>query len=89
LLVDLILGSGHSLKEKRSVLLSLIKKLQNQFNISIAEVNYQDLWQRSQLAVVCVNTEWQAVERILQRIVAVIQSDPRCTLLNSEFRKIY
>lgn len=89
LVVDCLLGSGHSLKEKRSILLSLTKKLQNQFNISIAEIEHQDLWQRSKLAVVCVNTKWQAVERILNRIVTVMQSDPRFTLLNSEFLKIY
>ncbi|MEO0093604.1 MAG: DUF503 domain-containing protein [candidate division WOR-3 bacterium] len=89
LVVDCLLGAGHSLKEKRRVLLSLTQKLHNQFNISIAEVAHQDLWQRSQLAMVCVNTEWQAVERIFNKIVNVLVSDPRFTLLNSEFHKLY
>jgi len=89
LVVDCLLGAGHSLKEKRRILLSLIQKLQNHFNIAIAEVEHQNLWQRSKLAIVCVNTEWQAVERTLSKVVGVMQKDPRCTLLNAEFRKIY
>jgi hypothetical protein len=89
LVVDCLLGDGHSLKEKRRILLSLIQKLRNQFNLSIAEVEHQDLWQRSKIAVVCVNSEWPALEGIMQKIISLMQSDPRFTLLNSEFQKIY
>lgn len=89
LVVDCLLGAGHSLKEKRKILLSLTQKLRNRFNISIAEIEYQNLWQRSKLAVVSVNTDWQTVERILDKIINAMQSDPRCTMLNTELRKVY
>jgi hypothetical protein len=89
LVVDCLLGDGHSLKEKRRVLLSLTQRLRNHYNVSVAEIEHQDRWQRSKIAVVCVNTEWQVLEGILNKIIGLMQSDPRFTLLNSEFQKIY
>ncbi len=89
LVVDCLLGDGHSLKEKRRVLLSLTQKIRNTFNVSIAEVNHQNLWQRSKIAVVGVNTEWQALEGVFSKIISLMQRDPRFTLLNFESQKLY
>ena len=89
LVVDCLLGDGHSLKEKRRVLLSLTQKIRNTFNVSVAEVDHQNLWQRSQIAVVGVNTEWQALEGVFSKIISLMQRDPRFTLLNSESQKLY
>lgn len=89
LMVDCLLGDGHSLKEKRRVLLSLSQKIRNTFNVSVAEVDHQNLWQRSQIAVVGVNTEWPALEGIFSKIISLMQRDPRFTLLNSESQKLY
>ena len=88
-MVDCLLGKGHSLKEKRQVLLSLTQRIRNRYNISIAEIDHQNLWQRSKLGVACVNSEWQATERILNNIVRLMENEPRFTLLNFEYQKIY
>lgn len=88
-MVDCLLGDGHSLKEKRRVLLSLTQKIRNTFNVSVAEVDHQNLWQRSQIAVVGVNTEWQALEGVFSKIISLMQRDPRFTLLNFESQKLY
>ncbi|MFZ2539944.1 MAG: DUF503 domain-containing protein [Oscillospiraceae bacterium] len=52
---ELFLPHSLSLKEKRKTIQSIIARIRKRFNISIAEVNYQDLWQRSSLgfAAVC------------------------------------
>ncbi len=89
LVVDCLLGDGHSLKEKRRVLLSLTQKIRNTFNVSVAEVDHQNLWQRSQIAVVGVNTEWQALEGVFSKIISFMQRDPRFSLLNFESQKLY
>ncbi len=89
LVVHCLLGDGHSLKEKRRVLLSLTQKIRNTFNVSVAEVDHQNLWQRSQIAVVGVNTEWQALEGVFSKIISLMQRDPRFTLLNFESQKLY
>ena len=89
LVVDCLLGDGHSLKEKRRVLLSLTHKIRNNFNVSVAEVDHQNLWQRSQIAVVGINTEWRAIEGMFSKIISLIQMDPRLSLLNFESQKLY
>lgn len=55
--LDLHLPSVHSLKEKRHILRSLATRLRNRFNVAVAEVEHQDLWQRARLAVVTVNSD--------------------------------
>ena len=56
--VQLFLPESQSLKQKRQVLSSLKERLHNRFNLSVAEVDHGDLWQRSTiaLAVVSVNS---------------------------------
>jgi uncharacterized protein len=57
LMLDLHFPGARSLKDKRQALRSLETKLRNRFNVSVAEVEHQDLWQRARLAVVSVNTD--------------------------------
>ena len=57
---------ARSLKDKRQALRSLETKLRNRFNVAVAEVEHQDLWQRARLAVVSVNTDHGHLESILQ-----------------------
>ena len=47
ILLDISIPGTRSLKEKRSVIKPITHKLRHQFNISIAEVEYQDVWDRS------------------------------------------
>lgn len=61
---ECIIYDAHSLKEKRAVLQRIISRLKQKFNISVAEVGYQDLWQRSALAIVTVSSSRMATERI-------------------------
>lgn len=51
---ELYLPHCHSLKEKRKVTKSVVGRMRSRFNISIAEVDYHDLWQRCQLAFALV-----------------------------------
>ena len=57
LTLDLHFPGARSLKDKRQALRSLMTRLRNDFNVSVAEVEHQDLWQRARLAVVSVNTD--------------------------------
>ena len=47
LTLELRLENSHSLKEKRHVVQSLKDRLRHKFNVSVAEIDYQDLWQRA------------------------------------------
>ena len=56
------------MKDKRQALRSLEQRIRNRFNVSIAEVEHQDLWQRARLAVVSVNTDHTHLESTLESV---------------------
>lgn len=89
LVVDCLFGNGLSLKEKRRILLSISKRLRDNFNVAVAETNHHDLWQRSELSIVLVNTDSKIIERNFNRIVEFIEQDRRITVLNHEAKAIY
>jgi uncharacterized protein YlxP (DUF503 family) len=68
LTLDLHFPGARSLKDKRQALRSLETKLRNRFNVSVAEVEHQDLWQRARLAIVAVNTDHGHLEATLQSV---------------------
>jgi uncharacterized protein YlxP (DUF503 family) len=68
LTLELHFPGARSLKDKRQALRSLETRIRNKFNVSIAEVEHQDLWQRARLAVVSVNTDHGHLEATLQSI---------------------
>lgn len=84
LVIDCRIGEGHSLKEKRRILQSLFAHLKRDFNISIAEVEYQDKWQRARLAISHVNSDGRAAQATLNRVLETISADPRLMVMDSE-----
>lgn len=57
-----------SLKAKRSRLLPLLARLRKEFNVSVAEVDYQDKWNDALIACALVNTDSGKAQRSLQKI---------------------
>jgi len=58
----------HSLKEKRGLLKSMVSNLRKVFNVSVAEVGYQDSWNMTVIACAMAGSDRVAVERSLQSI---------------------
>ena len=81
--VELFIPDGHSLKEKRQVLQSLKARLRDKFNLSVAEVGDQDLWQKAILGMACVANESAHVNQVLDQAVNLIQSVPVIQLVRS------
>jgi len=71
LTLDLHFPGARSLKDKRQALRSLEEKARHRFNVSIAEVEHQDLWQRARLAVVSVNTDHSHLESTLSSVAGM------------------
>jgi hypothetical protein len=83
--LELRLPENHSLKGKRQVIKSIITRLQNKFNVSVAEVDNQDLWQLATLGVACVSNHRRHADETLANVVKfVIQNYPDVELLSSE-----
>jgi uncharacterized protein YlxP (DUF503 family) len=70
LTLELRLENSHSLKDKRHVVKSLKDRLRNKFNVAVAEIEYQDLWQRAAVAAVTVASDHVHAERVLQSVEA-------------------
>jgi hypothetical protein len=68
LTLELHIEHSHSLKEKRHVVLSLKERLRHKHNISIAEIDDQNLWQSAMLAAVVISSSRQHAEHVLQAV---------------------
>lgn len=70
------LYNAHSLKDKRSVIKSLLAKAKQRANVSAAEVEDHELWQRTTLSFVCVSNRKVVVEKELQHVLQLIDRNP-------------
>jgi uncharacterized protein YlxP (DUF503 family) len=70
--VELHIPYAQSLKDKRMVLRRVKDRLQK-FNVAVAEVEYQDVWQRAGLGIVAISTTTVHVERELQTVADEIE----------------
>ena len=67
--IKLRLPENLSLKDKRRVLKSIITRIKNNFNVSVAEVDDQDLWQLATLGVCCVSNEKRYTNEVLSKVM--------------------
>ena len=67
LTLDIFLPDSHSLKDKRIVLRRLKDRLRK-FNVSIAECDHQDLWQRSTLGIVSISSDHGMLQKTLNAV---------------------
>lgn len=81
LLVQVYIPGASSLKEKRQVLKGMITKIQNRFNVSIAELENEDLWQRATIGVAMVGDTRDHVERQLQLVLNFMDAEPRWEII--------
>ncbi|OGO05271.1 MAG: hypothetical protein A2Y91_01585 [Chloroflexi bacterium RBG_13_54_8] len=70
--IQLRLPENHSLKDKRKVLKSVIARVRNKYNVAIAELDDQDLWQLATLGVACLSNDAQQVDKVLSKVVDFI-----------------
>lgn len=71
-----------SLKAKRAVLSSIKGRIRAKFNVSVAEVDHLDLWQRSTIGVAFVTNDRRFADEVLSKVVDLISSEPRLALLD-------
>lgn len=72
LIVELYFPENGSLKEKRQFIRSIKDKVRSSFNISVAEVDYHELWQRSKLAFVCVGVDKASAEEVIKGVIKLL-----------------
>ena len=65
----------HSLKEKRMVVKSILSKVQNKFNVSIAEVDKQDIHQTAMIGIVCVAATVALANSTIDKVISFIEKN--------------
>jgi uncharacterized protein YlxP (DUF503 family) len=68
LTLELHIEGAQSLKDKRHTVKSLKDRLRGKFNVAVAEIDYQDLWQRGLIACVTVSASKPHAEQVLQNV---------------------
>ena len=76
----LMIPGAHSLKEKRSPIRSIKERLRSRFNVSVAEVDHQDYWQKAVLGVSAVGTDRAFVEGVLNKVAEFVRRNPHVEL---------
>lgn len=82
--VELVIFQANSLKEKRQIVKSLIHRIQSRFNVSIAEVDLNDIWRRSVVGFACVTTSSRHANQMVNNIIKFIENDNRVEIVNCE-----
>lgn len=68
LILEIHLPYAHSLKEKRFVVRKIQDRLRARFNVAVAELDHQDLWQRAVVGVVSISSDRKNLESVLQSV---------------------
>ena len=74
----------NSLKEKRMVVKSLVEKTRHKFNVSVAEVDTQDVHQICTIGFACVSNEGRHAERMVQHILDFMEANTQAELISAE-----
>ena len=80
------LPGSHSLKEKRMVVRRIKDRTRQKFNVSIAEVDENDLWQKALIAVALVGNERRFVESALDEVVRFMREQAEVTNVEREIQ---
>lgn len=84
LTAELFIYEAQSLKEKRSVVKSLLERIRHRYGISCAEVGAQDLWQRTVLGFAVVSGDRRHAEEVLTKVESELTRESRTELLGTE-----
>lgn len=82
--ISLHLYDADSLKSKRMVVSRLKDRIKNKFNVAIAEVEDQDLWQKSVLGIVTISTSVRHVDSMIDHVLNFIEKESACEIIDIE-----
>ncbi|MGH9454659.1 MAG: DUF503 domain-containing protein [Terriglobia bacterium] len=74
LILEIQLPYSHSLKDKRAVIRKLRDRLRARFNVAVAEMDHQDVWQQATLGVVSISGSQTLLESALQQVLRESES---------------
>jgi len=82
--LDLMIRENHSLKEKRRIVKQIVDRVKHRFNVSIAEVGNNDLWQSAQIGLCMVSNDRRFTNEALDKIVDFIEGINSAEVIKSD-----
>lgn len=73
---ECIIYDAQSLKDKRAVLQRILTRLKQRYNVSVSELDFQDVWQRTKIGIVTISSNRKSSERELINALSMIDSFP-------------
>ena len=80
--IEMHIPESGSLKTKRQSLRSIKDRIRSRFNVSVAEIDDHDLWQKSSLAVAAVSNDKSHLNQTLDHVLNLVRSVPDVSLLD-------
>ena len=80
--IDLRISQVRSLKEKRRILKSMKERLRSEYNVAVAEVGSNDIWQRAEIGIACVGNDQARIHHILAKIVDKIRYNTSVSIID-------
>ncbi|MBI5453377.1 MAG: DUF503 domain-containing protein [Deltaproteobacteria bacterium] len=71
--ITVLIHESRSLKDKRQVLKSIVEKVKNRYNVSVAEVDGSDLWQRGEIGVAVVSNDRALVNSVMDKVLDFVE----------------
>jgi uncharacterized protein YlxP (DUF503 family) len=83
--IEFYLTDNRSLKGKRKVIRSMVDKVKSRFNVSIAEVGSNDMWQKIELGISAVGNDRRHIDSSLSHVLDFLESLYLAEIVNTEF----
>ena len=88
--IELLIDESRSLKDKRKVVKSITEKVRNKYkNISISEIDSNDLWQKAVLGICVVTNEAPFANSVLDQVLYYIRTITMCKIFNDKIEILH
>ena len=81
-IIDIQIGDKCSLKEKRKILKGVLDRIKSKFNVSVAEVGHNDLWQRSEIGFSVVSNDKIHANASADKVIDFLHSFPEINIIS-------
>lgn len=81
--IELFIPESNSLKSKRYAIRSIKDRLKSRYNVSVAEIDNADKWQRASLGIAAVSNESRHIQSMLGKALDLVYGDHRVEVIDS------
>jgi len=87
-IIELLIGDAGCLKDKRRIMKSMMDRVKAHHNVSIAEIDQHDIWQRSTIAFTCISNERKHAFQVLNSVVKFFEKQGESQVLDYRIEMI-